>query len=134
MKGKRYATVDLPGSSYTVARGINKSGTIVLYWLDSSGLLESSRYNGKSYKTINVPGAIESLALGISAAGDVIYDWTDSNGVGNAALFHGGKYYKFNHPKAAVTYGGGINDQNLIVGTFQSNIDGSLNGYKAAYK
>ncbi len=55
----------------TFATGINKSGKICLYWIDSSNVYESSVYNGKTYTTINVPGAANSYALDLDTAGDV---------------------------------------------------------------
>jgi hypothetical protein len=136
LKGKKYTTLDVPGASETVATGIDKNGWIVMYWADSKGVIESSltKNNGKTYKTINVPGAAGSLASDLDAAGDVTYEWLDSSNLGHGALLHAGKYYKFDHPKGVQTYGGGINDKNLIVGGFQAVSQGPFQGFKAAYK
>jgi hypothetical protein len=134
LKGKKYTTLDPPGTTYTVATGINKSGKIVLFWLDSNGAYESSLYNGKTYKTINITGAPNSLALDLNAAGDVCYQWIDSGGVNHGALLHAGKYYKFDYPKSTGTYGGGINDKSNIVGGYQTSAGGTnWFGYKATY-
>jgi len=136
LKGKKYTTLNVPGAASTVATGINKGGWIVLYWVNSSGAVESSltKNSGKTYKAINVPGAASTYALDLDAAGDVTYQWLDSAGASHGALLHSGKYYKFDYPKAVWTYGGGINDKSTIVGGYQATTGGPISGFKATYK
>jgi len=133
LKGKKYTTLDVPGAADTFATGINKSGKISLYWYSGSAY-ESSLYNGKTYTTINVPGATGSYALDLDAAGDVTYEWLDSSGVIHGALLHAKKYYKYDYPKAGDTYGGGINDQNQIVGGYEATSSGPWLAFQASYK
>jgi hypothetical protein len=64
----------------------------------------------------------------------VVYEWLDSSNNGHGALRRGTKYYNFNFPKSVSTYGGGINDHQLIVGGYQTTTGGPLQGYKATYK
>jgi hypothetical protein len=133
LKGTTYTTLNVPGATYTVGTGINNKGSIVLYWEDSKGLLESSIYNGKTYKTINVPGAIGgSAAQAINSAGDVVYQWADSSAV-HGALLRAGKYYKFDYPKSVFTSSDGINDKNLLVGAYEAETTGPFSGFKATY-
>jgi len=132
LKGKRYKTLDVPGSLFTVATGINNTGDVVLFWIKSTAV-EAALYNGKTYKTINVPGAANSEATDINSAGDIVYEWLDSGGVSHGALFHAGKYYTFNYPKSAGTSGLGVNDHNLLVGFYQTTKNGLDQGFKATY-
>jgi uncharacterized membrane protein len=135
-KGKKYTTLDVPGATATLPTGINTRGWICAQWADSRGALQSSltKNSGKTYKNINVPGATESGVLDLNAAGDVSYLWLDASGATHGALLHGGKYYKYDYPKAVFTYGGGINDQSVITGGFQTTRGGPMSGFKATYK
>jgi uncharacterized membrane protein len=134
LKGTTYTILDVPGAhGYTTASGINNHGKIVLYWADSSGVLESSVYDGKTYKTINVPGAADSQASDINNRGDVVYEW-DLRGIFHGALLHRGKYYKFNFPQSVTTSGLGINDCHEIVGVYQATSHGPYEGFKAIFK
>jgi probable HAF family extracellular repeat protein len=133
--GSTYTTLDVPGATATIATGINKSGNICFYWLDSSSVYESSVYNAKTktYTTIDVPGAADSYALDLNAAGDVTYEWQDSSGNIHGALLHAKKYYKYGYPKAADTYGGGINDKSEIVGGYASSTSGPWSAFQVKY-
>lgn len=135
LNGNGYTTIDVPGAMDTYASGIDNKENMVLFWLDSSSVFESSMHNAKSkrFKTINVPGAPQSEALDLNQEGDVTYAWFDSNSLAHGALLHKGKYYKFDYPKSVQTYGGGINDKAMIVGGFQAQTNGPLSGFIAAY-
>jgi hypothetical protein len=133
LKSGKYTTLNVPNATGTYATGINKSGEIVLFWVNSAGLYESSIYNGKTYKTINVPGAPQSLSLDINTAGDVCYQWIDSADVNHAALQHAGKYYKFDYPKSVASYGGGINDKDVVIGGYQTSSGGDFSAFEAKY-
>ena len=80
--------------------------------------MQSSLYNGKKYTSINVPGAAVNQAQGINTAGDIVYFVSDPYGVGHAALKSGKNYYVFDYPKGSNTAAGGINDSNLMVGSY----------------
>jgi uncharacterized membrane protein len=136
LKGKTYTTLDVPGSTATWASGINNSGAIVLFWMDSKNSIESSitKNNGKSYRTINVPGTGDSYASAINNAGDVVYQFYRIN-LSLGALLHKGKYYKFRYPKLPFTYASGINDKSTIAGGYArgSNFP-PVFGFKATFK
>jgi len=133
LKGTTYVTLDVPGALFTIARGINNHGIIVLDWFNGTAY-ESSRYDGQMYKTIDVPGASKSLAKGISNTGDIVYEWYDPSGNVHGALRHLRKYYKFNFPKSGYTFGAGINDHQLIVGPYAKDGSSATRAYRATYK
>lgn len=82
------------------------------------------------YTTINVPGAVQSIPNDLNQLGDVVFSWADSSGHFHGALLQGKDFYKFDEPKAlGATYGSGINDHRVIVGSY---FDGSATwGFKA---
>jgi uncharacterized membrane protein len=144
IKSKNYKTLDVPGATGSHAPGINDNGWIVLYWKDSKGAFESSitKNHGKTYKTINVPGASGgSVAVSIDSAGDVGYQWAKSGStVVHGALCtncgsHSRVYYKnLDYPHSVFNSPNGINDKHLIVGTYETEINGPDSGFKATYK
>jgi len=136
LTGTTYKTLDVPGAIGTGADGINNKGNMVLFWVDSNGNGESSiSYNGgKTYKTINVPDAVYSAASDLNNECDVAYEWVDSSGGVHGALLHEGKYYKFDYPKAVITYAGGINDKNSLVGGYEAKSNGPFSSYRATFK
>jgi uncharacterized membrane protein len=138
LQGSNYATLDVPGATYTQADGINDRGHIVLMWTDSSGFTQSSLYKHKKYKTIDVPGVQNSWAGGINNDDDVVFQWWGFTGLTQGALCTkcnsgGRKYYKFDYPKATQTYGWGINDKQTISGGYQPYSTTFYSGYKATY-
>jgi hypothetical protein len=93
-----------PGTLFTVAFGINNSGSITILWGDSSGNTEGALYKGKKYTPINVPGAVSSDPHQIDTAGDIVYSWPDSSGNVHGAFCtnctsNSRKYYKFDDPR-----------------------------------
>jgi len=89
---------------------------------------------GTKYKTINVPGATNSYALDLDNEGDVTYEWQDSAGLIHAALRHGGKYFKYSFPKAYETYGGGLNDKNMVAGGYVPTQGATFQAFNATFK
>jgi hypothetical protein len=121
-------------TSGTIATGVSNKDVIVLYWLDSSGAVESSMLTGKKYKKINVPGAASSYALDLNNEGDVTYEWLDSANLIHAALLHGGKYFKYSFPKAYETYGGGLNDKSMVAGGYIPKKGAAFQAFNATFK
>jgi hypothetical protein len=137
LSGASYTTLDAPGNDLDEhAVGINNKGIAVLWWTDASGNTESSTYNVNTgaYTTINVPGAVNSEVLGIDDAGDMTYYWSDSAGAAHAAVFSGGKYYNFEYPGSVYTAPAGINDEGMLVGWYETVVDGPVSGFEATGK
>ena len=71
-----YATLDFPGSTATLALGINDHGQIVGdYFL---GTFHGFLLSGGTYSIIQVPGSTDSLAEGINNADQIVgyYDFS----------------------------------------------------------
>jgi hypothetical protein len=137
LRGGKYTKVDVPGGFGTVATGVSNKGVIVVYYaVNSTGTVGSAitTNNGKTFKKINVPGAASSYALDLDNEGDVTYEWLDSAGLIHAALLHGGKYYKYSYPKAYETYGGGLNDKNMVAGGYVPTKGANFQAFNATFK
>ena len=85
---------------------------------DAAGYTESWLYDGTKYSAINVPGVAVIKAAGINTAGDIVYIVADPYGVTHGALKSGKNYYIFDYPKGSNTAAAGINDSNLMVGSY----------------
>jgi len=118
LSGGKYKTLNVPGSEFTLARGINNKGQVTVQWGDADGYLQSSLYNGKKYTPINVPGGAVNQVQGINTDGDIAYFISDPYGVGHGAVKIGNDFYVFDYPKGSNAGAGGINDSNLIVGSY----------------
>jgi hypothetical protein len=134
LKGGKYTTLDPPGATLALATSINNSGEVTLF-AGIKGKIEAFLYNGKTYKAINVPKAANSFALDISNKGDIVFETLNSSGTqGSGALLHGGKYYTVQYPKSADSQAVGLNDNDELVGYYQTtSITGPDNGFSATY-
>jgi len=111
-----FTEIDFPGSTYTVAYGINDAGQIVGY-----SFLEGGTEDGflldvdGTYTTLDPPGATSSIAYGINDAGQIV-------GTYNAHGQHGflrdvdGSYTTLDPPGSTSSFAYGINDAGQIVG------------------
>ena len=69
---QNYQTIDPPGTTYTIAQGINANGQIVGFYEDSNhtehGFLDSKGI----YTTIDPPDSVETIADNINSQGQII--------------------------------------------------------------
>ena len=111
-----FTTIDVPGAPATYAFGINNTGQIVGYTLDSaSGDIHSFLYSGGSFTTINVPGATVTQPIGINDVGQIVGSFADSANVYHGFIYSGGTFATIDAPGATGTYPYGINDAGQIV-------------------
>ena len=53
-----FTTIDVPGSTFTIAYGINASGEIVGQYRDAGGVTHGFLLSGGVYTTLDVPGGV----------------------------------------------------------------------------
>jgi hypothetical protein len=72
VKAQTYQPIIYPGSTETIARGINSLGQIVGEWIDTSGAVHGFIYNAGTYTSFDYPGASGTSLYGINNAGDIV--------------------------------------------------------------
>ena len=81
-----YTIIGPPGSTYTIANGINDKGQVVGFYQGSDGQDHSFVYSGGTYTTID-PSAnsFGSFAKGINDKGQIVGFYEDSTNPGSLA-------------------------------------------------
>lgn len=118
-------TFDYPGAVYTQALGVNKAGSIVGIYQDTTGL-HGFLHRGSDFSTgfsaINVPNAFLTEAQGINDRGDVVGLYLDR--LGTHGFVHHGLNFSAGYTKIDIPFAkccvsaNGINNHREIVGTY----------------
>jgi uncharacterized membrane protein len=109
----QYTSFQVPGSTYTVALGLNNSGEIVGSFI-SNGQQAGFLYSGGNFQTIACPNASFTIAQGINDNG-VIVGWCADQGF----IYQNGNYSYVNYPGAARTGLLGVNNLGDLVGFYE---------------
>lgn len=102
-------TIDVPGTTFTVATGINPSGHIVGRYLGSDGFFHGFTLIDGRFTTIDHPDGLSIHAMAINARGEIAGYFEDK-----ARVFHGfqlsqGRFTTIDPPGSLMTGGpGGI--------------------------
>jgi probable HAF family extracellular repeat protein len=77
-----FTTIDVPGSTFTQALGINNAGQIVGDFMDATGRFHGFLKDGATITIIDVPGAFpgSTRAFGINDAGQIVGTFGDATG------------------------------------------------------
>jgi hypothetical protein len=114
--GFQYTTLQVPGSSSTVAYGVNNLGDIVGTFVSNS-VQSGFIYSAGNFQTIACPGAGWTVAQGINDNG-VIVGWCGFQGA-QGFIYQNGSYSYVTYPGSSLTALFGINNQGQIVGVCQ---------------
>ena len=121
-----FGLIDFPGSTGSVAIGINDKGQIVGGY-DGSDVLSNPAHSfvlkGSTFKTINYPNAISTEANAINDEGTVVGYYTDASNNVHGFKFSGSTYTAIDHPGAVQPVGTvvwGINNLGEIVGGYSN--------------
>jgi len=109
----QYTSFQVPGSTYTVALGLNSSGEIVGSFV-SAGKQAGFLYSGGNFQTIACPNASFTIAQGINDSG-VIVGWCADQGF----IYQNGSYSYLSYPGAVRTGLLGVNNLGDVVGFYQ---------------
>ncbi|MGH9258178.1 MAG: hypothetical protein ACRD3C_26755 [Vicinamibacterales bacterium] len=126
LKNLKFASIEVPDSSITEARGINSLGETVGFWQDEAGRGHGFLLSGGVYRSIDIPDAVLTVASDINDAGDIVGTYHEPAGPGE--LFgdsHGfllsaadGQLTTITFPGQQVTWVTGINNHGQIVGGY----------------
>jgi hypothetical protein len=128
----RFSRINIQGSSYVVATGINAGGTVVGYFVNGSGqTVGFLRRSGGQVVTFGRPSAVETQAFGINAGGEVVGTYTSSSGTTFGFTWVGSRGFRtVNDPAGSgTTFTNGINEVGYLVGFYVDslgNTDGML--------
>jgi probable HAF family extracellular repeat protein len=129
--GGVFIPIDVPGSSFTQANGINATAQIVGLFRDGTGT-HGFLDTGGVFITIDVPdSSFNSFtdASGINATGQIVGTFTDNALRTRGFLDTGGVFTPIDVPGASLTVASGINDAGQIVGAFRDAT--GLHGFPA---
>ncbi len=118
------ATVNYPGAIDTYARGINKWGSIVGVYLDSSNNFQGFELKNGKYTKIHYPGSLWTNAGSINDNGVIVGSYTNqSTGYSHGFILKNGVYQTLDNPKGVGggTYLDDINSSGAIVGDYFPN-------------
>lgn len=127
ISGTSTATVNYPGATDTVLRGINYWGSIVGVYLDSSGNWRGFELKNGKFTKIDYPGAISTSPSSISDKGVIVGSYMTGHlgtaGHGHGFVLQSGAYKSLNNPKGVGggTYLEDINSSGVIVGVYFPN-------------
>jgi hypothetical protein len=116
-----FTKLQVPGSVYTDATGINNSGKVVGTYYASDGLRHGYVFDGSTYTTIDYPGAQHTFLFGIDASGRTVGSYSLSVGgtPWHSLVREGGNFTAFDYPNRE-TDARGINGAGRIVGVYNS--------------
>jgi probable HAF family extracellular repeat protein len=115
-----FTTINVPGSGFTNALGINNADQIVGYFFqDTPPSNNGFLYQNGAFTTIEAPGSLAlSAAIGINDRGQIVGE-SDLGGSGaRGFLYSNGAFDTINVPGSFTTSANGINNRDQIVGTY----------------
>ena len=121
-----FTTIEFPGSTSTVAWGINTRGDVVGIYTSAS-LNHGFLLRAAQFTSIDFPGASGTELYGINTQGDMVGVYTLA-GTRRAFLLSGNQFTKIDFPDAVSTEASAINPRGDTVG-FYVNADKSTHGF-----
>ena len=117
-----FTTVSFPGSSSSVAAGINDKGQIVGTYTDTAGKAHGFLDTKGMYTTVDFPGSTQTIVTGINNAGQLVgvsggHVFVDTNGVFTSPGIPGQVQVNYTGHLLGPNEKLGINDAGQIVGT-----------------
>ena len=112
--------ISYPGSTYTVAYGLNNVGQIVGSTVQN-GLQIGFIYDTTTaaFTDVAYPGSTFTIAQGINDAGIIVGWYGDGNGTFQGFIEQNGIYTSISYPGSVNTVLTGINNRGDMVGIFQ---------------
>lgn len=123
-----FFTIDVPGSNWTFASGINDNGMVVGYYSDS---IRSYGFLliGDTFSTIDLPGSTYFNANGINNINQIVGLYSYGGGV-HGFLLDDSNFSTIDFPGALHTHAYGINDAAQVVGLYY-DVNNKAHGFIA---
>ena len=120
-----FITIDVPGASFTLPRGINSEGDIVGFYGVGTATHGFLLHDG-TFTDIDVPGASATRPRGINPQGDIVGFYVAA-GVTHGFLLRDGSVTTIDFPGASSTQALGINPRGDVVGQYSAG--GATHGF-----
>jgi len=120
--GLTFELITLPGSVSAQATGINNSGNVCGFTIDSSGNMHGWLLVQGTYTQLDDPNGIGTTAfLGLNNKGQVVGSYTDTSGNGHGLVYNvsANTWQTIDDPSGVgTTIVNGINDNGVLVGFY----------------
>ena len=115
-----FTTLTCSGATFTLAGGINASGTIVGGYVVGGGLGHAFVLKQGTCTSFDVPypGATNTGAYGINVQGDIVGTYISAEGYNRGFILQGSVFTSLAFPGAAFTSARGINSSGEIIGIY----------------
>jgi hypothetical protein len=116
------------------ATGINRSGSISGFYIDSAGVNHGFLLANGKFTTLDFPAATFTQAFGVNNEDDVVGAYIDTAGLTHGFIFDDGHFQSVDDPEGVgTTIINGINDRREVVGFFvdaAGDTDGFIAGFR----
>jgi probable HAF family extracellular repeat protein len=125
-----FAKVQVPGSVYTDATGVNNSGQVVGTYYLADGIRHGYVFDGNTYTSTDFPGALHTFLFGIDLSGRTVGSYSLASGAGpwHSFIAAGGNFTSYDFPNQE-SDGRSINGAGRIVGIYNSGTGTPDTGY-----
>jgi len=127
-----FTPINYPLATSTQPLGINNAGLVVGTYVDGRLVSHGFEYNSGIYKAINISNAKDTLVAGINNLGDISGSYVDQSGHEHGFLLRSnGTLVTVSNPGGAnATVGGGLNDNDQVVGYYTPTGANFSRGYE----
>ena len=115
-----FVSFSVPGSTYTVAYGVNNLGEIVGAFVSGGVGFGFLRDASGRFRKISVPGSSFTIAQDINDLDEIVGWYGLPNGPTQGFIEHHGVYTTLSYPGAVTTAVDGINNAGDVVGVYQT--------------
>lgn len=126
--GGQILGLEIPGSKYTQAWGINSQGQIVGLYEGQTGGQHGFLVDGPNFTRIDSPFGSASNAFGINDLGNIVGTYLGEDGNYHGFLLSGATYSTIDVPGAVSTHARGINQLGDVVGYYEDGA-GDTHGF-----
>jgi len=96
--GGVYQILAVPGSTASIATGINPAGLIVGVYADLANMMHGFTGSGGTFSNLDFPGASGTQAIGVNHAGHIVGSYFDAANVEHGFVSSGGTFTALNFP------------------------------------
>jgi len=110
--------IDVPGSVWTVALGLNNQDDVVGYYLDHQNRIRGFIWKNGTFGVLDFPGALLTVASKINDSRNVVGYFIDGTGYPHGFAYIDGQWQRIDFPGSTDTVARGINSAGDIVGAY----------------